>query len=356
MFGKTEYELPLARNYVAHWKMANAVRELIQNALDSESPFKYEFSGDMLRLTSEFTTLGPNTLLLGTTSKAESKESIGSFGEGYKIAMLVLTREGNDVEFHNGPVRWTPSFHHSKKFQDEVLVVTEESLPAPHTGLDVYVRGLTDEDISTIRSSCLLMQSEVGEVKKTSLGDVLLNRPGQLFVGGLFITQTGLKYGYNIKPEYVRLERDRKTVDNWELKSVTLNMLIEAFSYKEVSKLIIDGVSDVEYARWNMPAVVEGEIYRQWSENNKNTLVAETQEELKSLVAQGFKVVHVSGSVYRAVTSSPAYKEAAPKMRATYEPADMLRQWFAKHHDCLNGDAAKDWAQIILTAKDWRCK
>jgi hypothetical protein len=40
--GKT-YELSLVKTYVASWGLAQAVRELIQNALDSDSPFVYEF-------------------------------------------------------------------------------------------------------------------------------------------------------------------------------------------------------------------------------------------------------------------------------------------------------------------------
>ena len=102
LLGKT-YELSLVKTYVSRWGMAEAVRELIQNALDSESPFIYEFEREAdglwaLRLTSEFTVLTPQTLLLGTTSKAEAEDAIGSFGEGYKIAFLVLTRAGYDVE------------------------------------------------------------------------------------------------------------------------------------------------------------------------------------------------------------------------------------------------------------------
>ncbi len=86
------YELSLSKQYVSHWGMADGVRELLQNALDSESPFEWEFKDGSLFLHSRYSKLEPRTLLLGQTSKAEDTTAIGSFGEGYKIAMLVLTR------------------------------------------------------------------------------------------------------------------------------------------------------------------------------------------------------------------------------------------------------------------------
>lgn len=52
------YPLSLTKDYVSRWGMVEAVRELIQNSLDSSAPFKYEFRKDndneyTLLLTSE---------------------------------------------------------------------------------------------------------------------------------------------------------------------------------------------------------------------------------------------------------------------------------------------------------------
>lgn len=367
MFGTKTYELPLNRNYVAHWGMPQAVRELIQNALDSESPFEYSFSDQdttldeperqTLRLTSEFATLLPNTLLLGTTSKAGAKNKIGSFGEGYKIALLVLAREGYPVEMLNGDVRWTPSFKHSRQFEDEVLCISEEKLHAPNKGLTVNVAGLTRDDVDQIRQSCLKMQDEIGEVKETKWGRVLVGQPGKLYVGSLFICETQMKFGYDVKPEYITLERDRQTVSAWDLGTVALDMLLEAYSYEEVARMIIDGkYPDVEYARWSMPELLKHEIFKQWRENNPGKLVAQDQTELKALVAQGFKHVHVaSPSVYHAVRHHPEYAQQSPKITHG-DPTEMLRQWFQKHSQCLTPQATSDWANILLQSKYWEWK
>lgn len=78
------YELPLSRDNVRHWGLKEAVRELIQNALDSESPFEYAFAQGQLFITSRFARLEARTLVLGSTSKSDRDDAIGSFGEGYK--------------------------------------------------------------------------------------------------------------------------------------------------------------------------------------------------------------------------------------------------------------------------------
>jgi hypothetical protein len=148
----TTYELSLVKEYVSHWGMKEAVRELIQNALDSASPFVYEFSSGedglwTLRLNSEFSALSPQSLLLGATSKAKDSDAIGSFGEGYKIALLVLTRLGYETGILNNDKLWKPKFRFNRNYGCEVLVVEETALPNKvNRGLTFMVQGLTDED------------------------------------------------------------------------------------------------------------------------------------------------------------------------------------------------------------------
>lgn len=255
IFSKT-YDLSLHRGYVSRWGMAHAVRELIQNTLDSDSPFQYEFTSEdggthSLYLRSEFSTLSPKTLLLGATTKSSADDKIGSFGEGYKIALLVLTREGYDVEIRNGDVLWRPRFRHSRTFNEETLVIDETSLTNRGSGLTFIVHGLSDDDVDKIRSSCLQMQSGIGEIKSTHYGDILMDRPGKLYVGGLYVCDTSLDYSYNIKPEHIRLERDRQTVDGWDLHCITRDMWFATKEYDFVAQMIERGRPDVQYAEYS---------------------------------------------------------------------------------------------------------
>ncbi len=358
MFTKT-YELSLTRNYVSRWGMANAVRELIQNALDSDSPFVWELSeqGDgnhSLILSSEFTVLTAQTLLLGATSKADSKDSIGSFGEGYKIALLVLTRMGYDVEMRNGHHLWKPRFRFNAKFGEELLVIDETALPdKTNKGLTFLVHGLSESDVDEVRASCLQMQKDVGEKKTTSYGDILLERPHRLYVGGLFVCETELAYGYNIKPEHLKLERDRQTVNSWDLKSMTRDMWFETEEWAFIAKMIENGVPDMEYAEYSSTELVREACYRLFRERNPGAVVAKNQDELKQLVRAGMeKVVVVRDGMYANITRSPSYIQE-PRARVV-PPAERLQAWYEESKFNMHDKVKKSFRDLIEEAKHWR--
>ena len=104
----SKIELTISPNYVPTWTYLDAVRELFQNALDQEEQnpenvMRWSYDEDALSLTisNAHSTLSIASLLLGQTSKADDKSTIGQFGEGYKIATLVLLREGKTITFYN---------------------------------------------------------------------------------------------------------------------------------------------------------------------------------------------------------------------------------------------------------------
>lgn len=120
------YELTLTPDYVPDWGFKDAMRELIQNGIDQETldsnkefTVDYDRANKILYLkNADNTYLKRNTLLLGKSSKANSDDTVGQFGEGYRIHNLIqfqlihknrLKRLGNMVailllfliEWHN---------------------------------------------------------------------------------------------------------------------------------------------------------------------------------------------------------------------------------------------------------------
>lgn len=359
--GTTVYELSLSRGYVRHWGVIEAIRELIQNALDSGSPFVYEIEKEddgqhTLTLTSEFSTLTPQSLLMGATTKAEATDKIGSFGEGYKIALLVLTREKRNVAIWNGDRWWRPFFQLSRKYDDDVLCIEESPMPHRNKGLHFLVSDLSADEVADVRASCLQMQSDIGEIRSTPKGEILLDREGMLYVGGLFICKTELKFSYNIKPEFIKLERDRKTVDSWDLKSTTRDMWFATGEHKRIAEMIEANVPDVEYARYSSPELVKAACYELFRSKHPGAIVAESNEELHRLIKQGMtNVVYVGDGYGSVVRSSRAYRNEAARV-APPTPLALMLSWWAgakrhTHHDHHAGFNA-----LLKAAAEWRLK
>ena len=350
------YELPLSRTYVRHWGVVEAVRELFQNALDSDSPFEYTVGPDSLSITSRYARLEPKTLLLGTTSKADAKDKIGSFGEGYKIALLVLVREGVGVTVLNHDRRWKPEFRKSRQFDDEILAIRDSAHPENRgQGLTFELTGLSQDDLQAIHDSNLHMWNSVGRVNETSKGRILWDHPGKLYVNGLFVCETQLKYGYDMKPEFLRLERDRQTVSSFDLQFLSKDMWFETQQFEHVAELIEQDVPDLKYANYGTPELVKEACYKLFQQNHPGCIVASSQKELEHMVAQGMERVVVVHETMADIVKTSASYTSGPLI-ALRSPAQVMQDWFAQNRRHMRKDGIVAFKNLTNQAREWKLK
>lgn len=323
------YKLSLARSYVRHWGIKEAARELIQNALDHESDFSYRLSGGSLVLTSRYASLSPRTLLLGATSKADDPDSIGSFGEGYKLALLVLTRCERPVVIHNGAKLWTPSFQHDADYGEEMLVVSEVDAPFDNEAVEFVVSDLTSEEQAEIREMCLFMQGAMDDVLTVDGGRILPSRPGKLYVGGLFVCDTKMTYGYDVSPRVLTLERDRQTVASYQFEMCCARMWMNTEQLELVARLMEEGVKDVDDMRYMpMPGALKDACARRYIKRYGSAVPVSSQQEAEDRNAVGMKKTAYVGEGYRmAITSSAHYKESGYAVTPPPSPRELMAAW-----------------------------
>jgi hypothetical protein len=362
----SKFELSLAKDYVPKWTVVDAVRELFQNALDQQTTvpdnemfFKYEEISQTLYIGNKSSVLNVNTLLLGASSKRNDPNTIGQFGEGYKIATLVLTRLGKKVTFYNYGVKevWRPRFVKSKRYDTDILTFFIDKKfiwqKVPDNNLTITVENITPEEYGDIVDSNLHLQ-KLELVRETPFGRILLEPKfqGKVYVNGLYVcTHMPYKYGYDFKPQYINIDRDRKLADSFDLEWMSSKMW-GGEEGRSTLELIKEDAADVKfisnsYANTTKFQSIADEAYQEFkNEYGEDAVPVTSQEEYES-VSKKYKPVFVSPTYSSTIKSSSYYKvnEATKLRRRT--PKERLEQWLNNHKQVLTKRAIKKLKAII---------
>lgn len=225
------FELGMALNYASSWGVAEGVREFFQNALDEEKEnpenemsFSYDPDEMVITISNAKSRLTPKTLLMGNSTKKGKEELIGEHGEGYKVATVVLLRNGVTVRIYNNESNevWESRVVKSKRYDSDIVCFDiKKEFFNKKDNLVIELSGITPEMYQDIVKKNLWLQEDLGDVKEGEYGTVLLDDrySGDIFVEGLFVChKETIKWGYNLKANLVTLDRDRGLVDSFDLQ------------------------------------------------------------------------------------------------------------------------------------------
>ena len=301
------YEITISPNYVSNWGINEAIREILQNAIDADkNGYKKSiyYSGDTLYINNEGISLSAKDLILGCSSKSEQDGMIGKYGEGFKLALVVLLRKGMNVYVDNNDKLWSPSFKVSEQFGTQVLNI-EESDNGRGEGLTFVISPVDQQLYNSLLNYFPCIDESFGNVVNCENGQILLDKQfkGKMYVEGLYIqTDDNFQYGYNFNSDVVELDRDRKAINYYELRALTAQSIVTA---EECNKEIFDAITkscvDVRDIEEVIDEASESflEEYREqfYYENNleENTLVA-TESVMKQLEQMDIDVPVVKGT------------------------------------------------------------
>lgn len=264
---KSKYELTISTSYVPEWTYIESFRELFQNALDNEitnSENKMEFNFDketgVVSITNKTSVLEIDTLLLGHTTKADDRNTIGRHGEGYKVAFMVLLREGKKIRVYNYGNReiWTARLVKSRKYNGQLVTTVDVEKEAfwkdvPNNNLTVEVSGVTEEEYNKLVEKNLHLRDKVCRFEVPTIGGILTDKEevGNIYVKGLFVCNNKeLRYGYDFEPSVIELDRDRKLVKRiditWETSAMWKYAFGKKFNVEKIVSMLKHEVADVE--------------------------------------------------------------------------------------------------------------
>lgn len=280
-------QLTLSKDYVSDWGNWEAIREILQNAIDSKE-HKIEFNEDSMTITSFDGVIDKKHLILGNSSKRDDDTKIGTYGEGFKLALLVLIRENKNVVIHNGADVWTPFFDTHIEIENECLnVEIEKNVLTDNDGkVSFIISGLNEEEIKEIKEKSLFEANNFIEAEFEGSSCWESKGKPKLYIGGLYVCDLGKKYhmSYNFAPNILRLDRDRKSVCTFNLSYEATRMITLSGNYELLSMLADCSADDIsDYYSFSEPTYYYG---------TRDPEVLTPSEKLKTIVSENFVSKH----------------------------------------------------------------
>lgn len=237
----------ISPDFVQKWTAEQAIREIVQNYLDSRSEFgcdgKILWNKGQTRIRDHGPGLKMKHLALGVSDKSE--ESIGIFGKGLKQALLVLTREKRNAAVYSNGIAIIPTIDYNKDYETEMLHFTIEKTNGR----------LKDIQGTLIAFDCSKEELESGKKyfmkfnRPKSLDGRIMLPGGNVFVNGSLvgtIDDAMFSYSLDHKNANTVMSSDRDMVNKDALRMVARDFISETNSRKVAELCLVNMVRSTD--------------------------------------------------------------------------------------------------------------
>jgi len=306
----------MTKNYRHNWDCIDAVRELVQNCIDNkECTSTYEiYVADEdyhhVYITTKNYVLPMEAFALGTSAK--TSRDIGGFGEGFKLALMILAREGLNPVVGFGPCTAKCKFT-MNGLLGKVNVFNSTVLPIPETV------------------------------------DILEDQPGVIMVCGLFVCEDKkFKYGYNFAADKLELGCDRQIASSfgmaWETSRVWAERLNDGLDADKVLEMAENNdmdVSDLHFFLNNDGANALEALYIEQHGDVPVHTIGQS--------AEGRAVSHTFYS-----SLAIAGRLTIPLAKVESVPHKELRLFFEAEKKHMRRHAKVQFDKLLKKSEDWR--
>tara|TARA_R110002153_G_scaffold268311_1_gene432997 strand:- start:1825 stop:2346 length:522 start_codon:yes stop_codon:yes gene_type:complete len=142
-----------------------------------------------------------------------------------------------------------------------------------------------------------------------------------------------MKNGYNFKPEMVKLNRDRQTLSNWDMKTLTERMWLEEGSPEVVVSMCLDKVDDISHLQYDYsyPEAVTAEALKTHIAIHGDVPIADTKSQLDMMIKEGYTDTAFIGNenFSNLVRAAKGYKEVPKDVVKT--PTELITEYVEAH-------------------------
>ncbi|MEV6932089.1 hypothetical protein AB0M46_47430 [Dactylosporangium sp. NPDC051485] len=226
---------PISPDYVKSWTPVRALCELIANALDEDPAARVAWADGVLTITDDGPGIPEEGMILGHSDK--TAQQIGQFGEGKKLACLVLARspEVGEVRCETVGYGFTPTVERRRLLAG--LIPSKSGQGAEVLVYHLYRNDRTHGTVFTVACPQALAEEAIGRFRMlTEPGYtppaapgscVLTSDPGQVWIGGVLVsTMPGLLASYDLPLDDKALQnRDRTVIEAGALRDAVRRIL-----------------------------------------------------------------------------------------------------------------------------------
>lgn len=237
---------PISPEYVKSWTPVRALCELIANALDEDPLARVEWADGVLTISDDGPGIPEEGLVLGYSTKTDAQ--IGQFGEGKKLACLVLARspEVGQLRYDTVGYGFIPAVERRRLLDGMV-----PSRSADGTEVLVYHLHRSDRTrgtVVTVACSQDLADEAIGRFRALSEPGyqpppgpgacVLTGQTGRVWIGGVLVTtMPGLLASYDLPLDAKGLQnRDRTVIEASALRDAVRAILADSEDHQIIDR------------------------------------------------------------------------------------------------------------------------
>jgi len=239
----------ISENYIPHWTLEDAYREIFQNFKDF-GEYNLEITNinnekDLILISNSFNPETLDLLIIGESNKTST--NLGKYGEGLKMAALVILRNNGNFIIKTEKFKATFELVINEQTTSKTLGVKieEYGVIIPYHEYNRFIIEI-ETTIGTFKtySDTIIKPIDIIHTRE-NYGSIVNKSKGDFYVGDLFVCNIPkLNYAYNLYPRVCNLDRDRKVPSDWDVQ-YNIGKIQETFEeFDKVGKS-----NDVSYSR-----------------------------------------------------------------------------------------------------------
>ena len=326
--------LTIDPSYCSDWYFYEGVRELLQNAKDADEydglpmTIDHKPRSNTLVITTKGISLEASTLLLlGKTTKGAGGQR-GKFGEGFALGCLALVRAGHPVTIYNGGEVWRPEVSTAEDGPfagSETFAINTRKLPTYRPDFTVEIENVSKDVWEATRKLFLFLEPiDPASTVKVSAGTVIMDPEyrGLVYARGIYVMRNEeLEFGYDLID--VTLDRDRRMIDEWDLKYKLSQVWEEALRINPIKtaprvyQMAKDNKPEVSSLHYRMDERLVKSVRDEFErEHGEDVVPVSTMAEARELEGLGAKTAMVPSTLQQLLAKSgPTLSAVKEKLR-----------------------------------------